>query len=56
MLNNSCLPGDTILDFMAGTGSLVVAAHQLKMKTILIERDASSYGRCVERVKSLVNP
>lgn len=53
LLNNSAMPGDTIIDFMAGSGSLAVAAHELKMKTVLIEADQAAYGRCVERVKAL---
>ena len=53
LLNNSAFLGNLVLDFCAGSGSLAVAAHELKMKTIMIEKDKSSYGRCVERVKAL---
>lgn len=53
LLNNSAFQNNLVLDFMAGSGSLAIAAHELKMRTIMIESDRSAYGRCVERVKEL---
>ena len=53
LLNNSAYQNHVVLDFMAGSGSLAVAAHELKMRTIMIESDTAAYGRCVERVKAL---
>lgn len=52
-LNRSCLPGDTVLDFMAGSGSILPAAHELKLKVTAIEINPSYYGRCIERLKEL---
>jgi DNA modification methylase len=56
LLNNSCYPGDSVLDFMAGSGSTVVACDELKLKCTAIEIDASAYGRILERVKSVDKP
>lgn len=53
LLNNSCYPGDTVLDFMAGSGSTIVACHDLKLKCTAIEIDKVAYGRMVERTKQL---
>jgi DNA modification methylase len=53
LLNNSCYPGDTVLDFMAGSGSTMVACDELKLKCTSIESDKSEYGRIVERTKAL---
>ena len=55
LLNNSAYPGDLVLDFMAGSGSTAVAAHECKMRSILIENEPSAYGRCVERVTALTS-
>jgi len=53
LLNNSCYPGDSVLDFMAGSGSTIVAANELKLKCTAIEIDKTAYGRMVERTKEL---
>lgn len=52
-LNRSCMPGDKVIDFMAGSGSILPAAHELKIKCTAIEIDAAYYGRCIERLKEL---
>jgi DNA modification methylase/ParB-like chromosome segregation protein Spo0J len=52
-LSRSCMPGDTVLDFMAGTGSILPAAHELKIKATAIEISQEYYGRCLERLKEL---
>lgn len=53
LLNNSCYPGHSVLDFMAGSGSTVVACDELKLKCTAIEIDKTAYGRIVERIKGL---
>ena len=53
LLNNSCYPGDTVLDFMAGSGSSIVACDELNLKCTAIEYDKAEYGRMVERTKAL---
>ncbi len=53
LLNNSCYPGDSVLDFMMGSGSTAIACDELKLRCTGIEKLASSYGRAVERVKAL---
>ena len=52
-LNRSCMPGDKVIDFMAGSGSLLPAAHELKLKATLIEIETAYYGRILERMKEL---
>jgi DNA modification methylase len=38
---------------MAGTGSILPAAHELKIKATAIEISQEYYGRCLERLKEL---
>jgi ParB-like chromosome segregation protein Spo0J len=52
-LSLSCLPGDTVIDFMAGSGSILTAAHELKVKCTAIEIDATNYGNCLQRLERL---
>ena len=52
-LNRSCMPGDKVIDFMAGSGSILPAAHELKLRCTAIELDTSYYGRCLERLQEL---
>ena len=52
-LNRSCMPGDKVIDFMAGSGSILPAAHELKLRVTAIEIDTAYYGRCLERLKEL---
>jgi len=50
---SSTLPGDTVLDPLAGTGTTLVVAHQLKRASIGIEIDPD-YVKIIEmRLKSL---
>jgi len=53
LLNNSCYPGDTVIDFMCGSGSTIVACDELKLRCTGIEADKVAYGRAVERTKLL---
>jgi len=52
-LNRSCMPGDTVLDFMAGSGSMLPACHELKLKCTAIELGQVYYGECLQRLKEL---
>ena len=50
---SSTLPGDTVLDPLAGTGTTLIVAHQLKRNSIGIEIDPD-YVKIIEmRLKSL---
>lgn len=46
-------PDVTIIDPMAGTGSLLPAAHHHGCNTILIEQEPDQYGRIIERLNKL---
>lgn len=52
-LKRSCMPGDKVLDFMAGSGPILTACHELKIRATAIEINPDYYGRCLERVKEL---
>ena len=53
---SSTLPGDTILDPLAGTGTTLVVAHQLKRNSIGIEIDPEYVEIINNRLKSLKPP
>ena len=53
LLSRSCLPGDAVLDPFCGTGPLLAAAHALKCRATVIERDVASYGIAVKRLEGL---
>ncbi len=53
LLNNSCHVNDTVLDFMMGSGSTVVACQELKLRCTGIELDATHFGRATQRLKEL---
>ena len=52
-LRRSCMPGNTVLDFMAGSGGILKACHELKLLCTAIESSKEQYGRCLERIKEL---
>lgn len=52
-LSRSCMPGDSVIDFMAGSGSILPACHDLKLKCTAIELGEVYYGECLERLKKL---
>jgi DNA modification methylase len=54
LLRRSAAPGDKVLDPFAGTGPILVAAHNLKVYATAIEQDAGAYGIMVERMKGIV--
>lgn len=53
LLRRSCRPGDSVLDCFAGTGTVLVAAHQLKLRAVAVEQDAAAYGICLKRLGEL---
>jgi DNA modification methylase/ParB-like chromosome segregation protein Spo0J len=53
LLKRSCVAGDTAIDFFAGTGPILTAGHELKVRVTAIEMAAHSYGIAVERLKRL---
>lgn len=53
LLRRSCLPGNTVLDPFAGTGSVLPAAHALKLAATAVEMDQASYGIAVGRLEAL---
>jgi site-specific DNA-methyltransferase (adenine-specific) len=53
LLQRSCSPGDHILDPCAGTGTVVLAGHNLKCRVTAVEQAADYFGVMVKRVQSL---
>jgi len=53
LLQRSARPGDTVLDTFMGSGSTVVAGHELKLSVTGIEQDAASYAIAQQRVAIL---
>jgi len=53
LLRRSCRPGDTVLDCFAGSGTILPAAHQLKLRATAVECDQAYYGQCVKRLQGL---
>lgn len=53
LLSRSCLPGDRALDPFAGTGPILPAAHNLKVRATAIELNPQSYGIAAGRLKEL---
>lgn len=53
LLKRSCRPGDLVLDCFAGTGTILAAAHELKLRSVAVEKDAGSYGICLKRLEGL---
>ena len=52
-LIRSCQPGDRVLDFMAGSGSIIPACHELNLACTAIEISDEYYGTCVSRLQDL---
>lgn len=52
-LSRSSKAGDSVLDFMAGSGGILIAAHQQKVKCTAIEVSETYYGNCVQKLKGL---
>jgi len=53
LLKRSVHPGDSVLDPFAGTGAILPAAHVLKCRATLIEREPQYYGIALGRLKQL---
>ena len=53
LLSRSAIAGDSVLDPFGGTGPLLEAAHQLKCRATVIEKDPASYGIALTRLKGL---
>jgi DNA modification methylase/ParB-like chromosome segregation protein Spo0J len=53
LLSRSVIPGDQVLDLFGGTGPLIPAAHALKCRATVIEKEASSFAICSTRLKEL---
>jgi len=53
LLKRSCKPGDRVLDCFAGSGTILEAGHMLGLRATAVEREASYYGLCVQRLQGL---
>jgi hypothetical protein len=53
LLKRSVRPGDRILDPFAGTGTALVAGHNLGCRVTCIELEAPYYGIAVKRLEQL---
>jgi site-specific DNA-methyltransferase (adenine-specific) len=53
LLSRSCRAGDLVLDPFAGSGSIFLAAHSLKIKAMGVEIDPVAYGISVKRIHAL---
>jgi DNA modification methylase len=53
LLKRSCRPGDKVVDFFTGTGSIFPAAHQLKVAATGCELSPASYGIALKRLQQL---
>ena len=53
LLKRSCRPGDAVLDCFAGSGTILSAAHQLKLRATAVELNAAYYGQCLKRLETL---
>lgn len=53
LLSRSCLPGDNVCDPFCGTGTILPAAHGLKLLATAVEKDAGQYGIALKRLAEL---
>jgi ParB/RepB/Spo0J family partition protein len=53
LLKRSCRPGDAVLDCFAGSGTILEAAHRLKLRATAVEVNAAYYGQCLKRLEGL---
>lgn len=53
LLGRSCLPGDRVLDPFCGTGTILAAAHSLRLLATAVERDQAQYGIALKRLAEL---
>ena len=53
LLRRSVRPGDKVFDPFAGSGSTIIACHELKLTCTGIEKDANAYGIALKRLRAL---
>jgi DNA modification methylase len=53
LLRRSVFPGNRVIDPFAGTGTILPAAHNLRVFATAFEQDAASYGIMVNRLSEL---
>jgi adenine-specific DNA-methyltransferase len=53
LLKRSCRPGDSVVDFFAGTGTILDAAKRLSLRATAVERDEANYGLILKRLERL---
>lgn len=53
LLRRSCRPGDHVLDCFAGSGTILSAAHELKLRSTAVELNPAYYGMCLKRLEGL---
>jgi len=53
LLVRSVRPGDSVLDCFGGTGTVLVACHELQCKATYVEAEAEYYGVAVKRLETL---
>lgn len=54
LLSRSTTTGDSVLDFMAGSGNILKACHDLKLVVTAIEKDPAYFERMQTTVKGLI--
>lgn len=53
LLKRSCRPGDAVLDCFAGSGTILPAAHSLRLRATAVEVNPAYYGQCLKRLEGL---
>jgi DNA modification methylase len=53
LLQRSVRPGDKVVDFFAGSGTLLPAGHSLHCEVTLCEQTAEYYAMCLTRAKAV---
>jgi DNA modification methylase len=53
LLKRSVRPGDTVLDCFAGSGTILEAAHRMKVTATALEMNPEYYGMCLTRAEGL---
>lgn len=53
LLKRSCRPGDHVLDCFGGSGTMLEAAHALKLRSTVVELSPAYYGQCLKRLEAL---
>jgi DNA modification methylase len=54
LLKRSVCPGDAVLDCFGGTGTILLACHELQCRATCIEQDPNYYGIALKRLQELV--